>query len=419
MKLAYSLLFSFVFCQAHAHEGPTDGFGCHSSNKGGTYHCHTGPLAGRSFVTKAAAVNALMALEKATAEEEAAAAKPVTEIAGPDQQPPSPDAKPEAPAKVEALAKPAPPLQPIGTQGGGHAPASTGKAKPAVVPAAATKLAPPPAMRLSDHDPIKVISWSAPMLGKDNVDYRHIAQLIALADLVVFEDLSVTDLSRSGLDQLGEALGTAVGEKICRAIAQPAHGSKTRSGYLWKDRKIAFVRTNGNFRETCDLGVFKVTHRSATAQFYVRQAKQFINVTAIGKDSDLASVFAGFAYTHFPTIAAGDVGAGPLHANLKPARDQKFSPALTQPPGKLKSSQRGFQPNPDNIWYRGLAAQEGRVIDLHGDFPDLDVDMIRAKFSDHLPIYSEFRFAFDEEDPNAGKRQPTSEDTGPAPESEP
>ena len=41
---------------AAAHGGGLDGLGCHNDNQRGGYHCHRGPLAGRSFSSKAEAL---------------------------------------------------------------------------------------------------------------------------------------------------------------------------------------------------------------------------------------------------------------------------------------------------------------------------------------------------------------------------
>lgn len=380
MIFLISLTIAAVF-STFAHEAAVDGFGCHSA-KGGTYHCHSGPLAGRAFVTKSAAVNAMMALEKATAQEEKEAAERARL-----------KAEEEKMAAGEAVVeKPDPISRPGDAKSARHAaPASVKKPEGPLV------LAPPPTIKLADHEPIKVISWSASQLGKNNFDYKQVAPLIAIADLVILEDLSLTDLSRNGVNALADALGLAVKEKICRAIAQPVKGAKGRGAYLWKDRKLAFVRSNGMFRESCHVGEFKVTGRHSTAQFYVKHASQFINVTALNRDMELASMFS--AQSQFPSIIAGDMGAELIDAKLNPTREHRFWPAFMVKQAGLKSFSRDFKPSHDQIFYRGFGASEQRVIDLFAEYPDLDVDQIRMKFSDHLPLYTEFKFPFDDEEP--------------------
>lgn len=41
---------------ASAHSGTLDSFGCHPNVAHGSYHCHTGPLAGRSYPSKSAMI---------------------------------------------------------------------------------------------------------------------------------------------------------------------------------------------------------------------------------------------------------------------------------------------------------------------------------------------------------------------------
>ncbi len=373
-------LFALVFCSllatfSSAHEGPTDGFGCHSA-KSGTYHCHTGPLAGRNFVNKAAAVKAMIALEQTdTSKEEPAkpAETPKTQIA-------------ESPA-MEA----------------GPAPASVTPVTPA------TPVPPKADFKLAEIDPLKVISWHAPKMGKENLNYHHVAPLIAIADLVILEDLSLTDLSREGLNQLASALSSTIGEKICRAIVMPSKDAKSRAALLWKDRKLAFVRGDGRFRESCR-SELKITDRRSLATVFVKHASQFVTIAPVTKDSDIAAVFAGLSQNQWPALVAGDFNAEYAHASLKPLRDQHFIPALPDARAPLKSvQQRDFQKTRDNFWARGLASLEARVVDLYAEYPDLDVDQIRLRFSDRLPIYTELRFALDDENPDAGKRLPTSE----------
>jgi hypothetical protein len=44
---------------AVAHGGGLDGYGCHQDHKHGGYHCHKGPLKGKSFATQAQMLDAL------------------------------------------------------------------------------------------------------------------------------------------------------------------------------------------------------------------------------------------------------------------------------------------------------------------------------------------------------------------------
>ncbi|MFQ5508201.1 MAG: thermonuclease family protein [Leptospirillia bacterium] len=66
-----------------AHRGEVDGLGCHKERVTTYYHCHEGPLEGRSFANRTGAVRALKKLEKkqeeATARQVAATRQSVME----------------------------------------------------------------------------------------------------------------------------------------------------------------------------------------------------------------------------------------------------------------------------------------------------------------------------------------------------
>jgi len=58
MKKSYVLLALLIASAAGLganHGGGLDKNGCHNNKKDGTYHCHQGPLKGRSFASKAEA----------------------------------------------------------------------------------------------------------------------------------------------------------------------------------------------------------------------------------------------------------------------------------------------------------------------------------------------------------------------------
>lgn len=57
---------------AKAHGGKLDALGCHNDRKQGNYHCHRGPLAGRSFASKAEAQKALEAQQPAKSSQQQA-----------------------------------------------------------------------------------------------------------------------------------------------------------------------------------------------------------------------------------------------------------------------------------------------------------------------------------------------------------
>jgi hypothetical protein len=57
MKPLVYTIAGFMICAvlASGHGGGLDDMGCHNDRRRGGYHCHRGPLAGRSFASKAEA----------------------------------------------------------------------------------------------------------------------------------------------------------------------------------------------------------------------------------------------------------------------------------------------------------------------------------------------------------------------------
>lgn len=53
--------FALTTVTVHAHSGGLDSNGCHHDRKHGGYHCHQGSLAGQSFASKQAMLDALEA----------------------------------------------------------------------------------------------------------------------------------------------------------------------------------------------------------------------------------------------------------------------------------------------------------------------------------------------------------------------
>ena len=315
------LFFSLILSLAIAHDAPLDGLGCHGHTESGTYHCHSGPLSGRTFVDKQSAVNAMLIL---TREEE--------------------------------------PVVPI----------------PARVPAT-----PPPAVENVTYEtgePLKLIAWTAPQLGKNEFEYKKVAHLVSIADIVVFQGVSSTDLGSEGLKMLAAALELALKEKICKAWTNTP--GQPRSAVLWKDAKLAYFKDNGVMSESCGNAPYLV--RADQVTLYSRVSKRILNVA-----------LAPSGVSRWPTLFVGVDGPPNLKAALTPMKK------------RLKSLEHGFKFGPENLWLRGIGAQDARIVDLIAEYPDIGALDLPKLFSDYCPIYSELRFPVD---PDAPIRLPTTSD---------
>jgi len=60
----FAIWLAFISSAASAHPGGQDRHGCHMNQATGIYHCHKGPLKGRSFGSEAAMLKALKALRR-------------------------------------------------------------------------------------------------------------------------------------------------------------------------------------------------------------------------------------------------------------------------------------------------------------------------------------------------------------------
>ena len=79
MKKPFVLLlvaFLFSVSSLSAHGGKVDSLGCHNDRKAGNYHCHSGPLAGRTFASKADAQKALDAQQAGRSSQQQATQPP-------------------------------------------------------------------------------------------------------------------------------------------------------------------------------------------------------------------------------------------------------------------------------------------------------------------------------------------------------
>jgi len=64
LKSLFATWLAFISLHASAHPGGQDRYGCHMNQATGIYHCHKGPLKGRSFASEAAMLKALKALRR-------------------------------------------------------------------------------------------------------------------------------------------------------------------------------------------------------------------------------------------------------------------------------------------------------------------------------------------------------------------
>lgn len=341
------LVFASSFC--FAHPGGRDASGCHRDKAQDNYHCHEGKLAGRIFATKEEA-------QKALAEENKTAGAP------------APGASDGAANETD-----------------------------------------PPGLPATNPDEITLISWNVKKLGHKGLNLDRVALLLSDADVVAFQEVLKGKGGQEAVRKIAELLAYKLSEKICWGLTDPPSGSIERYAYVWRDKKIAYVKTNGEILDTCTTSAVevaldlkhadKIVREPALGTFYSRAAKErftFASVHLLPTEKrpqdEVAPLFSAFENVDGPLIIAGDFNLRPWHEAFMIARQMKFLPALKLDLTSLKSSQRLLNEPYDNFWYRKLKLQSKVVINLFEAFPDDSIYDIYNKISDHCPIKAVFKF---------------------------
>ncbi len=362
------LVFASSFC--FAHPGGRDAFGCHRDKAQDNYHCHEGKLAGRTFATKEEA-------QKALAEENKTAGAP-------------------APGASEGTATET-------------APATAPGNEPATSPTQGQTITDPPGLPAANPDEITLISWNVKKLGHKGLNLDRVALLLSDADVVAFQEVLKGKGGQEAVRKIAELLAYKLSEKICWGLTDPPSGSIERYAYVWRDKKIAYVKTNGEILDTCTASAVevaldlkhadKIVREPALGTFYSRSAKErftFASVHLLPAEKrpqdEVAPLFSAFENVDGPLIIAGDFNLRPWHEAFMIARQMKFLPALKLDLTSLKSSQRVLNEPYDNFWYRKLKLQSKVVINLFEAFPDDSIYDIYNKISDHCPIKAVFKF---------------------------
>lgn len=255
---------------------------------------------------------------------------------------------------------------------------------------------------------LNVISWNVKRLGRDSFDFDT-AKLLDAADVIAFQEVNIRESGQNALQELADGMNARTGEKICMGLSEIPTDALERYAYLWKDKRIAYVRSDGQVMITCPataitlrLGVRHadvIAREPAFGTFYFRPvARQFvlasIHLRPSGKKPQLevAPLFATFEAIQIPLIVAGDYNLDSTHSAFHSALRMGFRPAMKGVKTSLKMKKRELNKPYDNFWYRQMTMTRASVIDLYRTFPQMDARTIYNDISDHSPIVGEFIF---------------------------
>jgi len=258
---------------------------------------------------------------------------------------------------------------------------------------------------------LTVLSWNLKHLGRANEDLQATAVLLQKADIVTFQEVNTSDKGRAALRQLAHFLEVFWKERICEGLSEIPTGSKERYAYLWRDTRIAYVKTDGTVLEHCPdtaitirLGVKnaeQIVREPAFGTFQFRpEMKNFIlasiHLVPSGKSpqKEVLPLFETFKDVEGPLLVAGDYNLDAGHPIFKvPREEMGFTAALTrEQKTSLKMKKALLNKAYDNFFYRKLKLVKASVMNLYEAFPNKTPKEIYDNLSDHCPIVGVFSF---------------------------
>ena len=337
-SIYYFLVLLFGQALSWAHEGPLDELGCHTDAVNSSYHCVTGPLTGLEFSSK----------------EEAEAA--LKKRGG------SPAAAPADSGAAE---------EPEGFQ------VSTRKSQQSAGGAE------------EPRDRIMVISWKLKK-GVTQPDYDRIAGALASAHLAVFRDVEFNERGETPLNVLASVMEKRMSETICRGWVKNARGERGRFAFIWLDRLISHIDSDGQLREGCGSRpvVFRTEAKSsALVTFFFKPNHKLFQVLAVEadkplRDNEVPALFRPFVDTGWPILVAGDVKVSPKSKGYNDPRKWSFKPALST--------------DHDNAWLKNLSLVEAGRVSLRNLYPELNTHELGDLCAASSPLRMDLSFSEEE-----------------------
>lgn len=256
---------------------------------------------------------------------------------------------------------------------------------------------------------LTVISWNVKRLGRARFDLTT-TKLLDNADIITFQEVNKLESGQKALAEIAKGMSSRIGEKICMALSEVPSEAQERYAYLWKDKRIAYVKTDGTVMESCPssaitvrLGVQfadQINREPALGTFYLRTTSQQFVLASIhlrpsGKKPQLEvpPLFKTFETIRVPLIIAGDYNLDSTHSAFDSARQLGFRAAMKGVKTSLKMKKRELNKPYDNFWYRDMSLAKTSVIDLYKAFPKMEPRQIYDTISDHSPIVGEFEIS--------------------------
>lgn len=330
---------------ARAHVAPVDELGCHADPVTGGYHCVTGPLAGLEFMSKADAQEASERLKKH------AKKKKVRGTAAEDMEE-------DEDFQVTTRASET-------VTGEGAAPVGEG---------------------------LTVLSWKA-RRGPNRIDVDRVASVMATADITVLQNVEFNERGETAITVVAGILERRLNEKVCRGWFKSSKGARNRFAFLWRERALALVDSDGQLRDTCTARPYVIRSEIKDygfATFFAKGANKLFVLTSVDLEKtpraqEVSELFRAYRDTGWPIIFAGDLKSSARSSVFQDARRWSFKPAL--PSGNKLT--KGH----DNVWYKNVTLLGAEPVNLREQFPELSPTDIQNVVADRAPIRADFSFS--------------------------
>lgn len=306
--------------------------GCHEVPDTESYECTTGPLEGREFVTRDEAQ----------------------------------DAMDEYNAKMKEAAADVPTLPP---------------------PLPATF-----EQKETPEDHVVVVSWNVRALKRDGSDYDRAALVLSSADVVALQEVDLSGNGKGFLNVLANLVQDKTKNKICRGWVQAGSGERQAYAFLWKEKTVGYVDSDGEIKESCGDTAINIrqskTKLAGQSTFFFKALKKMFVVGNMYSDSKpkspdkhVSEVFRSVSEEKFPVLVAGDLKMAASNSAFQSVRKLGFHSAFSS-----SSSKKSWE----NFWYRGATLVEAEAIDLNQRFSDVKREEIEKEFAGIFPVSAEF-----------------------------
>jgi endonuclease/exonuclease/phosphatase family metal-dependent hydrolase len=249
-----------------------------------------------------------------------------------------------------------------------------------------------------------IASFNTLHLGWKGKDYKELAEIISLFDLVGLQEV----MSKDGLKKLDSELEKLTNEKWYWHISKYSVGRSKRYreyyAYIWREKKVKFKRSMGFFKEKND----EFIREPYGAIFQIKDLEFgfVLNHFIYGekkKDRQLEALYLDEVYNYFNKFTKKILIAGDF--NL-PAYDESFKDMIKNkifyaidPTNKTTIGKYGLASSYDNFFipYDTFDEYSGRngVYDFTKDkkydkkYGKEKYKVLRETVSDHLPVFIE------------------------------